>query len=1107
MNRPDVKPPVLWRTWLLLGLALALLVLLGAAIWWFAEPHRIASREVLKQLAIDASIIWGGLCVLTASVWALKQLAISERVRQLAPHQEPLAGAKEVNAPLPPPALRDALLSGYGHFWRRHVRILLVVGETDDIDAVAPGLAASGGWQEGQGTLLLWGGPVQGRWESDWSKYLRELSWRRPLDGIVWALSSEQADKPGALDLGVRQLQTLARRLRWQAPLYLWQLCASRWEQSGRGNSAVGCLLPPGASAQLIETQLRQLLVPLREQGLRQMSEASVWDFLPRLSRDLDKSGIDRWCRVLVPLLPAFTRGAQLRGLLFSLAQKPASKGPARNTWWPTPAWDAIVEDRRARGHRFGWTWVRGAQMAALGFAGLCAVALLLSFASNRSQIASVDAALATVNSSGNLDTQLTALHQLTRTMTQLEQRQENGVPWYQRFGLSQNDALLAALWPRFTEANNRLMRDEAARSLEQRLLALAHPPPGSPQLSTGAASARDQLKAYLMLAQPEKAIPEFLAKELEAATVARAGAEPVRWQRLAPDLWAFYARHLQAHPEWRIAPDSQVVAQARQVLLAQLDQPMVEQALYQRLLDEAGNQYVALGLTGLVGESDATKLFAASANVPGALTRQAWDGYLREAIRKITEARVEELDWVLSDPQHPLAPDVQPEALKARLTSRYFSDYSQAWLGFLNSIRWRKASSQTEAIEQLSLLADARRSPLLALMQALAYQGRAGGQGEQGSIKGSNPVAGASAPADFSPMEHVFGPLLALQGKRVTADSGQASLQAYLARVIQVRTRLQQVENAGDPRAMAQVLAQATFQGLTLDRQDYGQVVAQSLGKPLAAFAQNLFVLPLDQAWSGVMQSSAGDLNRRWQQAIVADWQRAFAGRYPFVAAGADAPLPLLGQMIRPGGHIDRFIADELGGVLRKQGKRWVPVAGNSQGVRVSPAFLGAINRLGELADTLYSDGAMRMSFQLKAKPVRDLVETQLIIDGERLEYFNQMESWRAFTWPSPNDHPGVSLTWSSIKAGARLYGDYPGRWALIRLLEQARVTPLADNGSIYQVVLTASDGIPLTWEMRTQSGPGPLVLLKLRGFNLPLEVLQGERVRALTGERRQRR
>lgn len=987
-------------------------------------------------------------------------------------------------------AIREHMSTVYGFAWRNKVRLFLVVGEQTEVDAIAPGLSAAR-WLEGEGVVLLHGGSLRGSWRAGVIWLLGRLRPRLPLDGVVWALSEGQSHELPALSEGVLQLRGLARDLRWQAPLYLWQLRGSDWEQQSRSNPSVGCLLPPGASVDQIETRLHQLLAPLRGQGLQRMNSACSEDFLLRLSRDLGESGIASWRKVLDPLLSRFARGVPLRGLLFSLAQAPSAEGQAKNSWSPAPAWDAIREDRQARGRCFGWTWLRGAQVAALGFAGLCALALLLSFASNRSQIATAEATLVTVSTAGDRDAQLTALRALTRELSRLEQRREQGAPWYQGFGLSQNDTLLAALWPRYAKANNELMRDVGARALERQLASLAALPTDGTELAERALSARDQLKAYLMMSQPDKADGKFLGKQLRKVSAERADLPAEKWQALAPELWGFYAEHLQAHPEWRLQPDAGLIAQARQALLGQLDQPTTEEALYQQLLTRAGKQYVDLGLASLVGANEATTLFETPDSVAGAFTRQAWDGYLREAIAKLGEIRHEELDWVLSDPQHPLAPELQPAALQARISERYFQDFAQAWLEFLNSIRWRKADSRREAIDQLGLLADSRRSPLVALMDSLAFQGGAGTANVQRSAKGEG-VGDEAATNASTPMQQTFGPLLALLGRAAPTASQKASLPTYLIRVGQVRTRLQQVESASDPRAMAQTLAQATFQGRTIDTQDYGQVVAQSLGKPLEAFAQNLFVLPVGQAWSGMMQSSAGNLNSQWQQEIVADWQRAFAGRYPFVVSGPDAPLPMLGQMIRSGGRIDRFIADELGGVLRKQGKRWVPVGGEAQGVRINPAFLAAVNRLGELADALYSDGAMRMSFELKAKPVRDVVETTLIIDGERLEYFNQMESWKTFTWPSQYDHPGVMLTWSSVKAGARLYGDYPGPWALLRLLEQAKITPPAGGGSIYQVRLMAPDGLPLTWELRAQGG-GVLAMLKLRDFRLPQEVLLG--------------
>lgn len=63
-----------------------------------------------------------------------------------------------------------------------------------------------------------------------------------------------------------------------------------------------------------------------------------------------------------------------------------------------------------------------------------------------------------------------------------------------------------------------------------------------------------------------------------------------------------------------------------------------------------------------------------------------------------------------------------------------------------------------------------------------------------------------------------------------------------------------------------------------------------------------------------------------------------------------------------------------------------------------------------------------------------------------------------------------------------------------MIRLLEQARVTPLTDSDSHYRVQLKAPDGIDLTWNLRTELGAGPLALLKLRNFKLPTRIFVGE-------------
>lgn len=135
-----------------------------------------------------------------------------------------------------------------------------------------------------------------------------------------------------------------------------------------------------------------------------------------------------------------------------------------------------------------------------------------------------------------------------------------------------------------------------------------------------------------------------------------------------------------------------------------------------------------------------------------------------------------------------------------------------------------------------------------------------------------------------------------------------------------------------------------------------------------------------------------------------------------------------------------------------------------------------------------------MGLSFELQGKPVRDVVQTTFILNGDRHQYFNQKESWQRFNWPGRGDYPGVSLSWTSVHAGERLFGDYPGTWGLIRLLEKAQVTPLDDGDSRYRLALKAPDGLNLTWHLRTELDTGPLALLKLRSFTLPPQIFLSE-------------
>ncbi|WP_406905009.1 ImcF-related family protein [Klebsiella oxytoca] len=1003
--------------------------------------------------------------------------------------------------------LRQYLRRRYNRFWRHKVRLLLVAGEPAHIAAIAPGLAEKQ-WLEGHRTVLIYGGTLSSAPDTERLTALRKLRRSRPLDDIVLALDEAQATS-ASLDNHLRTLEQVGEALRWQPPVYLWQVTDSAWPQDTRISQTVGALFPPGATPEGVAQQLRAILPSLGERGMQQLCADPAHDYLLRLGRTLEGSGIARWRTLLTPWLTERLQRVPLRGLMFSPPLAPdttAGEAPHPHRWSAPAVWQGVTADcAQARGVRAGLPWQRASGVIALSLMALWGAGSLVSFAVNRQHI--VSAAQLLVSSPAVNDEQLMALQALRNDIGRLQHQQAHGAPWYQRFGLDHNAPLLAALMPWYGQANNRLIRDAAAQALTKQLNALADLPPRSPLREKRAKRGYDQLKAYLMMAHPEKADAAFFAQVMKTAEPSRPGLSPALWQEMAPDLHTFYMQSLPAQPSWKITPDAALVAQVRRVLLEQAGQRNAESTLYENMLTAVRRNYADMTLEDMTPQTDARRLFSTGEVVPGMFTRQAWEGGIQDAIDAAVASRRDEIDWVLSDNRNTVSTDVSPEALKQRLTNRYFTDFAGAWLNFLNSIRLNPAHNITDVTDQLTLTGDVRQSPLIALMNTLAWQGQTGEQGEALSDflvrtaknlpgKDKKPVIDQQAAGPRGPLDSTFGPLLTLTGKnsaqKVMAADSSLSLQTWLTRITRVRLKLQQVANAADPQAMMQQLAQTVFRGRSVeltDTQEYGTLVAASLGEAWRGFGQTMFVQPLTQAREAVLQPSAASLNEAWQRSVVANWNAAFQGRYPFAAGKSDASLPMLAAFIRRDtGRIDRFLSTELGGVLRREGSDWVADSTRSQGLTFSPAFLNAVNQLSQLSDILFTDGSQGISFEMQGVAMREVVETALTLDGQTLHYFNQLADWQRFRWPGVMNKPGAMLTWTSTTAGSRLYANHSGPWGVIRMLEPMARQKAGDG--LYRLTVTAPDRRQLQWLLRTELGDGPLALLKLRNFRLPAQI-----------------
>ncbi|MFM0328063.1 type VI secretion IcmF C-terminal domain-containing protein, partial [Caballeronia glebae] len=174
------------------------------------------------------------------------------------------------------------------------------------------------------------------------------------------------------------------------------------------------------------------------------------------------------------------------------------------------------------------------------------------------------------------------------------------------------------------------------------------------------------------------------------------------------------------------------------------------------------------------------------------------------------------------------------------------------------------------------------------------------------------------------------------------------------------------------------------------------------SLGEQWSGFGR-LFEAPLEQTWQVVVQPASSSLNEIWRTSILADWSRAFGGRYPFADSDNDASLPDMVRFMRmDNGVIAQFVTTELAGVVKRQGDQWVAAQGSEQGtLTLDPAFLAALNKLTHVSTVLFPSGDARVRFELRGVPTPGITDLKLLASGQQLHYFNQMEQWVPFEWP----------------------------------------------------------------------------------------------------------
>src|SRR5471032_1739450 len=790
-----------------IALVVAVLACLALCVVWFASNWVNISRLEEKQVAT----LW---ILATASVLFLLTL-FGSRTGAFYAAGAVFGAQAGVTAASPTVSgdgtmheLREQLSSELGWRWRYRRPWLLLTGDDPTIGRILPDATAHR-WLITDDAVLLWNktGP-DSRLDDDWLRELYKLRRNRPIDAVILALdgSTDLTPQRRSTNAYSVTLARIANILRWSAPVYVLDVAKTDTFNNGR-TAVLGCEFALDANERSIESSLLELRSRIGNMSVGQLIRSDENRYSAQLSQRLDARSAPL-AALIASLANRKARHQSVSAAFFApfpvAVDANAQGDPNALTSADLPLWNHLATiARKQRGRRMGWHPVTVFSTIALIVIGLWTAGMLISGMTNGRSLSEARQTIQTLKTAPDSAARLQALLALQQQIGRYEERVAHQPPLWTRFGLNQDASILAALWPPYAAASKTVLVTPIQQNLEATLVDLSQMQTDSLDDHTNAAAldGHKALKTYLMLADPSRVDAGFITPQLVHYWSTNANVSVGAKLDISERLAGFYAQHLKAHDAWRIQPRADLVNASRQTLLSVIGVRNSEDTVYQSVLAGVGNKYPDQTLASLTAGTDTRGLIRTSVTVPGVYTRQGYEGYVAAAISEAAKSRDVTRDWVLAN-NDPSASPVNAaqasstDALELALTTQYFNDYAEHWQGFMNALQWQAALNVPAAIEQMKLLADARQSPVIALMKSLDYQGNAGMRqatlsdtlvAKAQNMFGKKDDAAVAVANASGPLSASFDPVLRLIGQvsesvtAKTAVASDVSLQRYL--------------------------------------------------------------------------------------------------------------------------------------------------------------------------------------------------------------------------------------------------------------------------------------------------------------------------------------
>jgi type VI secretion system protein ImpL len=750
---------------------------------------------------------------------------------------------------------------------------------------------------------------------------------------------------------------------------------------------------------------------------------------------------------------------------------------------------------------------------AATALAGLALAGWSWSYMNNRQLVANVQADLDQVARvqarSVDLQSRFQALGILQDRIEQLDRYDERR-PLSLGFGLYQGGLLNRKLKEEYFNGVREVMLKPVAQSLEGFLAEVnanagqlqpmakpvgtaaagataAAPAGGAPQQFKDASAldaedAYNALKTYLMLADRSRAEAAHLNDQItrfwRGWLENNRGAMPREQMiRSAERTLSFYLAQVN-DPSWpTVEPRLALVDQARDSLRRVVRGMPARERVYADIKARAATRYPSMTVARIVGDQD-KDLVLGSYAVSGSFTREAWDGFVREAFRDAANRELQSADWVLkTSAKDDLTLEGSPEQIQKSLADLYKNEYAREWNRFIQGVTVRDLGGFDGAVAAMNRLGDPQNSPLAKLVGTVYEQtswdnpslAGAGLQRAKGGLTGwfretvlrQKPAAlnvtfpAAAAPGGTQNAALPLGPVgreFAGVARLVAARDRDASLmRGYVDGLSKVRARFNQIKNQGDPGPGARQLMQQTLDGNGSELADALKYVDEQMLVGMSDAQRQalrpVLVRPLMQTFAVIVQPAAQEIDKVWAAQVLQPFNRNLAPKYPFsTESRAEAGNAEIGEIFGPEGAIAKFFDTTVGPLVVRRGDTLSSRTWANMGLTLAPGvvagFPGWVAPLaaGGVANAAAASSGAQTRFDVQALGAAGATEFTIEIDGQSLRWRGQPQTWVHMTWPNPQGVPGAKISAITPEGRNVVVLDEPGHFGLKKMIDAAQ-------------------------------------------------------------------